>query len=261
MFQPPFYNEHIRTITLVFGTLFNNIHIVRRLQDGTQINQVKVPIAYGPKEKFIARLDERQNLNDPVKAITLPRLSFEMTGIAYDSSRKQNKFNSAACTGSINSLDGDPAKRTEIKQGVPYTLTFELHVLTNTRDDALQVIEQILPFFTPSFNVTIKPIESLGNQITQDVKFTLDSVSSTDDYEGEFESIRRIEHTLTFSAKMLFLGDLTKESNVIKTAIVNYSDSETGDGIVSIEYEVDPPTAEKDDPFTITVNETYGWEQ
>ena len=256
MFTPPFYNKHIRNITLVFGTLFNNIHIVRRRQDESIINQVKVPLDYGPKEKFIARTDEREDLDDAVRAITLPRMAFEWTTTTFDEERKLNKFKYKT----LNSIESDNSKRTRIYTGVPYKFGFTLSVLTNTRDDMLQIVEQILPYFTPSFNLTINPISSLGSDITQDIKITLTSVNHNDDFEGEFETIRTLITDIEFEVTAYLLGNVNDEAEVIKTAIIQYNDLTTEDEIKEIQYAVTPPSAEKDDAWTVTVTETFGWE-
>lgn len=257
MFGDPFYNAHIRTTSLVFGTLFDKIYVIRREQDNDVINQVKVPIAYGPKKKFLARLDERKNLDDPVKAITLPRLAFEQTGITYDSTRMKNKF--STCNKLTDS--DDPNKRVILEQGVPYTIGFDLHILTNTRDDANQIIEQILPHFNPSITVKTNPIEDLGTDFVQNIRYKITGVNVNDDYTGDFEVMRRIETTISFEASIYFLKDVTNSSSVIKTAIVNLLDDDTSQNFKSISYAVTPTTATVDDSYTITISETLGYDE
>lgn len=257
LFGTPFYNEQIRTISLIFGTLFDNIHVIRRKQNGDIINTEKVPISYGPKAKFIARLDERGNLDDTAKAITLPRLSYDMTSISYDAERSKNRFKSRR----ITSVENDTLKSNKIEEGVPYSLNFELGILTNTRDDMHQIVEQILPFFNPAVHVAINPIESLSSEVDQNIRFILNDISITDEYEGDFEQIRRIEGTLNFTVTAYFFRNVSNDNSVIKEAIVNYKDLTSSDEIKNISYAVTPSSASENDSFTITVTETFGYDQ
>ena len=190
-----FYNATIKRIVSVFGTLFNNIKIAKHSSDVTN-NTVHVPISYGPRSKFLARIREEANFDDPGVAIKLPRLSFEMTSIEYDSSVKLNKMNKLASgTGAI--------ARTTTFQSVPYIIGMQLNVYAKNQDDALQIVEQILPTFSPEYTVTIKEID--GPDSKTDVPFILNGVSFQDEYEGDFSNNRRIIiYTLDFSIKVRF---------------------------------------------------------
>ena len=178
-----FYHEVIRKTIIGFGTLFNNMEVRHETSDGTTVDIKRVPLAYGPAAKFIARLEQQPDLNKMV-AITLPRMSFEMTSIAYDSSRK------SGITQTFKAVDNSTNKLKKVFMPVPYNIGFELSLLTKINDDALQVVEQILPFFQPSFSITINLIDSIGEK--RDVPITLTNVTFQDDYEGDFSTRRAL---------------------------------------------------------------------
>jgi hypothetical protein len=188
-----FYNATVKRVVSVFGTLFNNIKIAKT---NSSNNTIHVPIAYGPRQKFLARIREEANFSDPGVAIKMPRLSFEMTSIDYDSSVKLNKLNKLTSGPDLQS-------RTTSFQSVPYTIGMQLNVYAKNQDDALQIVEQILPTFNPEYTVTIKGID--GPNSKTDVPFILNGVSFQDDYEGDFGNNRRtIIYTLDFTIKAKF---------------------------------------------------------
>ena len=210
-----FYNETIRKTVIAFGTLFNNIKIKKFANDGKAISQIKVPIAYGPMQRFLARIEQQPNFDDNV-AINLPRLSFEITSYAYDPSRKSSPITKFTGKGS------DKTKHKKIFLPVPYEIGFRLSFATKQQDDALQIIEQILPHFQPSFNVTVNMLESVEEK--RDVPFTLANVSFVDEYEGDFSTRRFIQYDLDFVAKTYFYSEIpTDESGSIKKVQVDYS--------------------------------------
>ena len=210
-----FYNETIRKTVIAFGTLFNNIKIKKFANDGKAISQIKVPIAYGPMQRFLARIEQQPNFDDNV-AINLPRLSFEITSYAYDPSRKSSPITKFTGKGS------DKTKHKKIFLPVPYEIGFRLSFATKQQDDALQIIEQILPHFQPSFNVTVNMLESVEEK--RDVPFTLANVSFVDEYEGDFSTRRFIQYDLDFIAKTYFYSEIpTDESGIIKKVQVDYS--------------------------------------
>ena len=212
-----FYNETIRKTVIAFGTLFNNIKIKKFANDGKAISQIKVPIAYGPMQRFLARIEQQPNFDDNV-AINLPRLSFEITSYAYDPSRKSSPITKFTGKGS------DKTKHKKIFLPVPYEIGFRLSFATKQQDDALQIIEQILPHFQPSFNVTVNMLESVEEK--RDVPFTLANVSFVDEYEGDFSTRRFIQYDLDFVAKTYFYSEIpTDESGIIKKVQVDYSTS------------------------------------
>ena len=213
MFGTHFYNETIKRAVSIFGTLFNNITLKKTKEDGTVLSIIKVPISYGPKQKFLARLQEEPNLSDNNRsAISLPRLAFELNGFEYDPTRQQNKL----IRHSKSNLDTDGVNRSYQYNPAPYNLTFTLSVLAKNMNDALQIVEQILPYFQPEYTVTMKMIDSMTD--TRDVPITLNSVAMEDTYEGSFEERRVIEYTLEFTMKLYFFGPVYTGS-VIKSVI------------------------------------------
>lgn len=241
MFGQYFYHSHIRKTVAVFGTLFNNINVQRKDANGTSVNNIKVPLSYGPKQKFLARLFEEPDLNAPEVAIRLPRMSFEITGMQYDTSVKLNKMNTIA--------QPNVHGQSTIRNPVPYIINFTLSVYAKNQDDALQVVEQIIPYFNPEYVVTIKEIPSLN--ISRDIPIVLQSVNYSDDYEGDFTSRRVLIYTLDFSMKTFFYGPITQNQGVIKDAIINTRDYDNRAMIQEIETLVNPLGAKKDGVYTI----------
>jgi hypothetical protein len=197
-----FYHQIFRKTVIAFGTLFNGIEINR---DGDEI--IKVPLAYGPTQKFLARIEQQPDLNKPIQ-ISLPRMSFEFTGVSYDNSRKLATTQAYAVAPRTD--------KTDIKKmffPVPYNMAFELNIMTLLNDDALQIVEQILPYFQPNFNLTIDLIESIGEK--RDIPITLESVSFQDNYEGDYTSRRVLLYTLKFTAKTFLFGPVPDSSKDI----------------------------------------------
>ena len=147
-----YYHEIMRKTIVAFGTLFNQINIRHDDASGNTYSDLKVPLAYGPSQKFLARLEQQADLNKPVQ-ITLPRMSFEMNNIQYDATRK------TGITQTFKAVDKDTSAVKKVFMPVPYNIGFELNILSKLNDDALQIVEQILPYFQPSFNVTIDLIK------------------------------------------------------------------------------------------------------
>ena len=204
-----FYNEILRKTIIGFGTLFNGITIK---QDGSV---VKVPLAYGPTQKFLARLEQAPNLSQATQ-ISLPRMSFEFTGLTYDSSRKVTTTQTIAVK---NPDDGTDIKK--VFMPVPYNMQFELSIMCKLNDDALQVVEQILPYFQPQYNLTINLVSLINEK--KDVPVVLENITMDDQYEGDFTSRRVLLYTLRFTAKTYLFGPVTSASkDIIKTASVRY---------------------------------------
>jgi hypothetical protein len=210
MFGGHFYHGTIRKIVSVFGTLFNNINVVRKDGSGNVVNITRVPLAYGPRQKFLARIDEQPNLDADKVAIKLPRMSFEISGLIYDTAIKTNRTYTIP-------LDQITNNNTSIKDVVrnyaPYRLSFQLSIIAKNQDDALQCLEQILPHFQPEYTVTIKDLDTYTN--TTDVPFVLTGVTMSDEYDGEFTQRRAIIYTLDFETKLRFYGPVTQKK-VIK---------------------------------------------
>ena len=211
-----FYHEIIRKTVISFGTLFNEVHVRHQDATGKNISDIKVPISYGPKQKFLARIQQQPDLNKAVQ-ISLPRMSFEVNNIQYDPSRK------AGITQTFKASDGGKLKK--VFMPVPYNLGFELNILTKLQDDSMQILEQILPFFQPGFTLTIDLAKSIGEK--RDVPMVLDSITFTDDYEGNFETRRALIYTLNFTAKTYMFGPIadSTEGLIRKVQVDYYSDS------------------------------------
>ena len=209
-----YYHEILRKTIIAFGTIFNDIHIRHRDGSGKETCDMRVPLAYGPMQKFLARLEQQPDLNRAVQ-ITLPRMSFETTNIAYDATRKGGITQTFKA---VPSSGGDVRK---VFMPVPYNLGFELNILVKLNDDALQIVEQILPYFQPSFNVTIDLVNVIGEK--RDVPIVLDNISFQDDYEGDFATRRALIYTLNFTAKTYLFGPVAESSEgLIKKVQVDY---------------------------------------
>jgi len=235
------YHEIIRKTIIAFGTLFNDIHIKHK--DETKvISDMRVPLAYGPTQKFLARLEQQADLNKPVQ-ITLPRMSFEMTSIDYDSSRK------TGVTQTFRAVDGNTMKK--VFMPVPYNIGFELSILCKLNDDALQIVEQILPNFQPAFNLTVDLVESIGEK--RDIPIVLNSVSFQDDYEGDFSTRRALIYRLQFTAKTYLFGPIADnpEGLIRKVIVDNYADTDRTTAKREMRYTVvpDPIDADPGDDF------------
>jgi len=192
-----FYNEIFRKTIIGFGTLFNDISIKHTDSDGNAQVQ-KVPLAYGPIQKFLARLEQSPDLNKRTQ-ITLPRMSFEFVGLTYDPARK------VTTTQQFTVKDNTTGKNTnKAYMPVPYSMQFELGIMCKLNDDALQIVEQILPYFQPNYTVTIDLVESIGEK--KDIPITLENVGFEDNYEGDYTSRRVLLYTLNFTAKTYLFG-------------------------------------------------------
>jgi len=231
-----FYHATTRKLISVFGTLFNDIEIQKKDTNGKVLNTIRVPLAYGPKEKFLARLDQQSDISENQIAIKLPRLSFEITGFSYDSNTKQNKYNRIAHTNTAGT------NRANIRTYAPYRLNIDLNILANKSDDALQILEQIVPYFQPDYNVTIKSLGDLDN-VKDDVSITLQSVSPAEEYEGDFLSRKAVLYTLGFELKARYYGPVTNTAQ-IKTAIVNFNDTDSLETMKTLTHTVIPVQAE-----------------
>mgnify|MGYP005641190707 CR=1 FL=1 len=213
-----FYKESIRKMVIGFGSLFNDIRVVRKNADGTEKEQISLPLAYGPKEKFLRRIRETSSLSDDNKVIEVPRLSFEITNYVYDSTRKRNSLTKRRATQTI------PDRYEYTYAEVPYDISFTLQSYVRYMDDALQITEQILPYFTPDFTVTIN-YNDINEKV--DVPISLNDVSITEDYEGSFDTRRLITTQYTFTAKSYVFGPTKKtESEVIRSADIAFFDLE-----------------------------------
>ena len=253
MLGQQFYHETIRKIVISFGSMFNDIQLVRKDNSGTIIQTMKVPLAYGPREKFLVRLREDADLTKQV-AITLPRIGFEIKNLAYDASRKMSRVQR------FKKVKGANTKQLDTQyMPVPYNLEFELYIMAKQSDDALQIVEQILPYFQPDYALTINDMSDMG--ITRDVPIVLNSIGYEDSYDGDFTNRRALIYTLSFTTKFYLYGPVTS-AKVIKTVQVDqYTDMPDKSPKREQRYKVtpSPSTADADDDFGF--NETTSFFQ
>jgi len=238
-----YYHEIIRKTIIGFGTLFNEIYIKHKDEANSVISEMKVPLAYGPTQKFLAKLEQQGDLNKPVQ-ISLPRMSFEMTSIDYDATRKAGITQTFRAVGT----DGNMKK---VFMPVPYNIGFELSILCKLNDDALQIVEQILPYFQPAFNITIDLVSSIGEK--KDIPVILNSVAMQDDYEGDFSTRRALIYRLQFTAKTYLFGPVASnpEGLIRKVIVDNYADTDRTTAKREMRYTVvpDPIDADPGDDF------------
>lgn len=248
-----FYHKRTRMAVSVFGSLFNDIYVLRQNSAGETISQVKVPLSYAPKRNFLERLQQMQNGEDAERrvAIKLPRMSFEITSMTYDATRQLPKTNSFSST-----LSGDNSKKNQFYASVPYTLTFDLNVYAKSQDDALQIVEQIIPYFNPQYTLSVKPFNVDHPEIKEDVPIVLSSVAFSDDFEGSIGDRRTIVYTLSFEMKISFYGPISN-SSVIREVNNNLYILEGDSDIPRFQYRIKTtPT-----PINVGVDSDYGFSQ
>jgi hypothetical protein len=232
-----FYHERIRKSVATFGKLFNDVYVIRKNSAGAALSQVKVPLAYAPKDKYLERIREQADLPDGQRvALKLPRMSFEIISMSYDAQRQLQKSANFTQGGASSTL------RSKFQSSVPYNISFQLNIMTKTQSDALQIVEQIIPFFKPQYTVTIKPFADYPD-VKEDVPITIQSVDFSDDYEGAVEQRRMIIYTLTFEMKVNFYGPVN-DDKVINTT--------------TMKFDIDTKDIADSDYLTITTTPTPG---
>tara|TARA_B100000902_G_C27279823_1_gene901038 strand:+ start:1153 stop:1950 length:798 start_codon:yes stop_codon:yes gene_type:complete len=241
-----FYHEIIRKTIVSFGTIFNGISIQHKNSSGEEFSEMRVPLSYGPAQKFLARLEQQPELNKPIQ-ITLPRMSFEMNNVSYDSTRK------TGVTQTFKTSDGTKMKK--VFMPVPYNIGFELNIFTKLNDDALQIVEQILPYFQPSFTLTVDLVNSIGEK--RDIPVILDNISFQDDYEGDFSTRRALIYTLNFTAKTYLFGPIAKTTDglIKKVQADLYTNTNTQKAKREMRYTVTP------DPADVEPGDDFGFSE
>ena len=252
MLGTTFYNESIKKVLVAFGTLFNNISLERVDASGNK-EKIMVPFSYAPRSKVLQAIQGQGGVGEdsPEVGITMPRMAFEWSGLTYDTTRKLNTMQRTAAVKS-----GDSGSLNYRWQRVPYNMDITLSLYVDTTEDGLKIVEQILPFFTPEFNVTITDV------ITHDMPITLSGVTFDDTWSGDFSDFRVITWTLTFQAKTYLYGP-EKTSKIIKETITQqYADilsqmddvtsSTLNRAISRITNVPNPTTADADDSYTYT---------
>ena len=238
MFGQTFNNRTIRKLVIYFGTLFNNLYLTRDNESGATLQKMKVPLNYGKKEKFLARVEGNADLQHEV-ALTLPRMSFSITNYQYDPERALKS------TGRIRAVHpSNPSKASFQYNPIPYNITFELSIMVKNAEDGTRIIEQILPYFTPEYTSTLNLNPELNDKY--DVPLILNSVSDEDTYEGQFQNRRALIWTLNFTMKAWMFGP-TRESSIINqveinTKVVSFGDIENATAATpnSIEIVITP---------------------
>jgi len=254
-----FYHEAIKRAVSVFGTMFNEIDIQRDNSDGTTTQNVRVPLSYGPKQKFIARLDQSGDImeaNNSRVAMTLPRIAFDITGLTYDAERKLGKLKQYK----LQDAGDNTVLRTQFAP-VPYNINFGLYVLSKNTEDALQIVEQILPFFTPDFTVSMTTVP--GTNEKRDVPIVLQDVSYTDEYEGDFQSRRVITWNLNFEMKTYLYGSISSSEIIrdvrARTYISDDGQVDTTAGRASEVKMVPNPTNASPETSPLNITETINF--
>jgi len=228
-----FYHEIIRKTIISFGTLFNNIYIKHNDDDGSTDSIIRVPISYGPIQKFLARLEQKPDLRKR-QAITLPRMAFELTSIQYDTSRKVSTMQT------FRTVKPEGGDQVRVYMPVPYNLGIQLSIITKYNDDMLQIVEQILPFFQPQFTLTIDLASSIGEK--RDIPMILENIQMNDNYEGDFGERRNLIYTLNFTAKTYMFGPIAAntEGLIKKVQVDYYTDTNTTNASRQLRYTTTP---------------------
>ena len=216
-----YYHESLRKYVIYFGTLFNDLRVKRRNTAGNVIQNINVPVTYAPREKMTSKLETNINLADQ-EAIILPRISFEMVSLQYAAERKLNTMNRYSTVDVNNS-----SKKKNMFQPVPYDINFDLNIYVKYAEDATQILEQILPFFTPEWTASLNLVPDLG--ITMDIPVVLQSMSSQDTYEGDYDTRRALIWNLNFVMKGYMFGPI-RESSVIKSSNVQMFTANSSNG-------------------------------
>jgi len=249
MLDQRFYWGTIRKAIVAFGNMFNNINVERRDADGNIIQILKVPLSYSGKSKALARIQQRPNVDDRNVQIIVPRMAFEMTTLNYDYNRKISPVQqSRAVNATTTTLDSQYAP-------TPYNINVQLYVYVKNQDDGLQIIEQILPYFNPDYNLTMKSIPQLN--IKNDLPIILDSVSFEDNYDGDFEDRRTIIWTLSFTMKLNFYGPVNKQGIIKKVVASTFNNANLSERINVITTTPNPLDAKPGDDigFTDTIED------
>ncbi|MDB4576099.1 tail sheath stabilizer and completion protein [bacterium] len=235
MYGNHFYNESTRRYVAVFGTMFNDIEITRKDNAGTAIQKMVVPINYAPMQKMLAKLEQDPNLDAP--AMTLPRMSFEISGMTYSAERKLGSLNKT-----VSGTTSSGTLQTMFSPA-PYDIEFQLNIMTKYNEDGMKILEQILPYFKPDCTVSVKTIDAINKYV--DIPIVLNSVSQEDNYESDFQTRRALVWTLNFTMKAFFYGPVTEKKRIKFVDVDLYPslvDSEGGEQI-TVQVETIPVTA------------------
>ena len=256
MFGTHFYHQKVRKCVAAFGSLFTNLSVIRKDSAGAVISTVRVPLAYAPRDKYIERIQGIADIQrDESVALKLPRMSFEITSYIYDDTRQLQKLNKTFHNNTISDLG---SQKDIVTRSVPYNITFSLTIYAKSQDDALQIVEQILPFFSPQYTITMKPFSEYQD-LLEDIPVTLQGVSYLADFEGPMEQRSVLQYVLDFEMKTAFYGPVDAGKSVIQKSIVNYDlDSTDSAGFgFSVEYTPKFFSRTPDDPLFQGYNTKY----
>ena len=251
MFGTYFYNKNIRNIVILFGTVFNDISVRRTNASDVVQEEIKVPIAYGPAEKFLVRLREVTDISKGKVGLTLPRMSFEFSAINYDSARKLvtgKQFKGIHAS--------DTTKLIRVYTPTPYNFDFTLSIMVKNSDDGTQILEQILPYFTPAYQVTMNEMSTVG--IKRDIPIIFTGLSTEDTYEGDFLTRRALIHTLTFTVQAFLYGP-TEDIKIIKEVDIAKYDQTSQSALAAAQRVKASNTDIKPDPLSSDADDAYGY--
>ena len=240
MLDQRFYWGTIRKAIVAFGSMFNNITIQRTDANGNVVQLQKVPLSYSPKQKFLTKIRQQPDIDTQNVQVLLPRMGFEMISLDYDPNRKISPIQQSRTINSSSAANAQYAP-------TPYNINVILYVYAKNQDDGLQVIEQILPYFNPDYNLTIKAVPQLN--IKNDLPIILSSIGFEDDYEGDLTTRRSIIWTLSFVLKLNFYGPVSKQGVIKKTTSNIFNDRELTSQQQIITVQPDPVTANVTDSF------------
>jgi len=232
--------------------------VLRKDSSGAVISQMKVPLSYAPKQKFLDRIRETKDMSDAKLAVKLPRMSFEISSLYYDPVRQLPKVNNFT-----KLVTSDNTKRTKFFTSVPYIINFQLNILAKTNEDAVQIVEQILPFFNPAYTITMKQFSDYPD-ITEDIPISLIGISYSDDFDGALENRRTIIYSLDFEMKTAFYGPIS-DSSIIRKSIVDFRDpsisyslSDSDDNLIQrMTVNLNPLDANLEDSYGYTSSFLY----
>jgi len=245
MLDQRFYWGTIRKSIVAFGNMFNSITIERKDAQGNTIGIQRVPLSYSPKQKFLARIQQQPDVDTSQFNVIVPRMGFEMTGISYDPNRKVSPIQQSRNINSATTASSQYAP-------TPYNIDILLYIYSRNQDDGLQILEQILPYFNPDYNLTLKAIPDLN--ILNDLPILLDSVTFEDDYEGDFVTRRSITWTLSFTMKLNFYGPVSRQGIIKKVVATAFNDTALSQKQQIITTTADPVSANITDSYTYTSN-------
>jgi len=246
MLDQKFYWGTIRKSIVAFGNMFNNITIDRLDENGNIVQTIRVPLSYAPKQKFIQRITQQPNIDDQNIEVYLPRMSFEMMGLRYDPNRKISPIQQNRAINSSTTALAQYAP-------TPYNIEISLYVYSKNQDDGLQIVEQILPYFNPDYNLTLKAISTLN--IKNDLPILLENIIYDDQYEGDLRQRRSIIWTFNFLMKLNFYGPINKQGVIKRVIADTFTDKALTQKQQTYTVQVDPLTATPEDDFNF--NESF----